>query len=92
MEDMSREDIANHVYLNPDYLTRIFKRETGMSISDYVLQQRLGIAAELLAGTDLPISAIASKVGYANFSHFSRMFKKHMDLGPAEYRSMHQNK
>lgn len=91
-EDMTREDIASHVYLNADYLTRLFKKETGMSISDYVVQQRLGIAAELLAGTDLPISAIASKVGYANFSHFSRMFKKHMELGPAEYRSTRQNK
>jgi len=89
-EDISRDDIASHVYLNPDYLTRIFKKETGMSVSDYVLQQRLTLAAGLLAQSELPVSAIASKVGYANFSHFSRMFKKYLSLSPLEYRSRHQ--
>lgn len=88
-EDISREDIANHVFLNPDYLTRIFKKETGMSVSDYLLQQRLGMAAGLLVNTDLSVSSIASKVGYANFSHFSRMFKKYMHLNPVEYRTQH---
>ncbi|NIK70393.1 MULTISPECIES: response regulator [unclassified Paenibacillus] len=85
-DEISREDIASHVYLNPDYLTRIFKRETGMSISDYLLQQRLHIAAELLTNTDLAVSAVASRIGYANFSHFSRIFKKYMGINPQEYR------
>lgn len=87
--DISREDIAAHVFLNPDYLTRIFKRETGQSISDYLLRQRLDIAAQLLVNTDMPVSAIAGRIGYANFSHFSRMFKKYMNAGPAEYRQRH---
>ncbi|MBB6694057.1 response regulator [Cohnella xylanilytica] len=85
-EVISREDIAGHVYLNPDYLTRVFKKETGLSISDYLLQQRLGIAAELLANTDLSVGAIAARIGYANFSHFSRIFKKYMGVNPLDYR------
>ncbi|MFC0216001.1 response regulator [Paenibacillus chartarius] len=89
-EDLSREDIASHVFLNPDYLTRIFKKETGMAISDYLFQERLKLAQELLAKTDMPISAVASHIGYANFSHFSRMFKKHTDMNPNEYRQAHQ--
>lgn len=89
-EPISREDIASHVFLNPDYLTRIFKKETGMSISDYLLQQRLDIAAGLLADTDMAVSAIAGKIGYANFSHFSRMFKKYMNMNPIEYRQSKQ--
>lgn len=90
-EDLSREDIANHVFLNPDYLTRIFKKETGMAVSDYLFQERLKLAQDLLAKTDMPISAIASHIGYANFSHFSRMFKKHTLLNPNEYRQLHQH-
>ncbi|MFD0698463.1 helix-turn-helix domain-containing protein [Paenibacillus sp. GCM10027628] len=90
-EDLSREDIAGHVFLNPDYLTRIFKKETGMAVSDYLFQERLKLAKELLAKTDMPISAVASHIGYANFSHFSRMFKKHTDLNPNEYRQLHQH-
>lgn len=88
-EDLSREDIASHVYLNPDYLTRIFKKETGMSISDYLLQQRMNIAARLLANTGLTVSSIAAQIGYANFSHFSRMFKKYHGKSPLEYRQEH---
>ncbi|MFF2090888.1 response regulator [Paenibacillus sp. NPDC058174] len=89
-EDISREDIAAHVFLNPDYLTRIFKKETGQSISDYLLQQRLSLAANLLVNTEMPISMIASRIGYSNFSHFSRIFKKYMTLGPLEYRQKGQ--
>lgn len=91
-EDLSREDIAGQVFLNPDYLTRIFKKETGMSISDYLLQQRLGMAAGLLANTEMSVSSIAAQIGYANFSHFSRMFKKYMKMSPLEYRHDHVNR
>lgn len=89
-EDLSREEIANHVYLNPDYLTRIFKKETGMAISDYLFHERLKLAQELLVKTDMPIGNVASHIGYANFSHFSRTFKKHTSMNPNEYRQLHQ--
>lgn len=89
-EDLSREDIANHVFLNPDYLNRIFKKEVGMAISDFLFQERLKLAQELLAKSDMPIGAVAAHIGYANFSHFSRMFKKHTSLNPNEYRQLHQ--
>jgi len=90
-KEISREDLASHVYLNPDYLTRIFKKETGLSISDYLMQQRMDRAAFLLINTDMSVSSIAGKIGYANFSHFSRIFKKYMGLNPLDYRSKHQS-
>jgi len=86
-QELSRETIAEQVYLNPDYLSRIFKRETGYSISDYVLAERIKLAKELLSQTNIPISSIASSVGYGNFSHFSKIFKKYVGVGPTEYRN-----
>jgi two-component system response regulator YesN len=86
-QELSRDAIANDVYLNPDYLSRIFKRETGHSISDYVLLARMNKAKELLRQTNIPISAIATSVGHTNFSHFARIFKKHVGIGPTEYRN-----
>lgn len=88
-EDMSREDIASHVNLNPDYLTRTFKKETGLTISEYVLQERIEMAKEMLAKTDLPIGSIAASVGYNNFSHFSKMFKKATTVNPQDYRKLY---
>lgn len=85
-KDLSRESIANHVFLNSDYLTRIFKRDTGMSISEYIVMERIRIAKDLLTKTDMAVSGVAARVGYTNFSHFAKMFKKYTDVTPMDYR------
>ncbi|WP_249866279.1 helix-turn-helix domain-containing protein [Paenibacillus konkukensis] len=89
-QDLSRDDIAEHVFLNPDYLTRIFKKETGVSVSDYLLEARFNYAKQLLVQTDEPVSVIAATIGYTNFSHFSKMFKRVSGLNPQDYRKQYQ--
>lgn len=88
-QELHREEIANQVYLNADYLNRIFKKETGVSISEYIMQERFNIAQKLLLNTDMTISTIAAQVGYTNFSHFSKMFKKYNDMNPLDFRKKH---
>lgn len=85
-QNLTRELIANYVFLNPDYLARIFKRETGLSITDYLTEERMTLAKKLLVQTDLPISRIAERVGIPNFSYFSKQFRKYMNISPLEYR------
>lgn len=84
--ELTRDEIANHVFLNPDYLNRIFKKETGYTIRDYIIQMRIGIAKEFLVKTDLSVSKIANSCGYTHMAHFSQIFKKYTDLTPQEYR------
>ncbi|RCW43511.1 response regulator [Paenibacillus prosopidis] len=86
-QDLSRELIAEQVFLNPDHLTRLLKKETGYSISDYVIMERIKLAKELLTQTNIPISLIATSVGYTHFSHFTKIFKKYAEMGPTEYRA-----
>lgn len=88
-QDLSRDMIANYVYLNPDYLSRILKRKTGFSVSNYVLNERIKRAGQLITETNIPISTIAASVGHTNFSHFASIFKKHTGLGPTEYRAQY---
>lgn len=83
---LSRDDIARQVYLNPDYLDRIFKKKLGLSVTEYVAEQRISIAKQLLCNTKLSVSAIAIQVGIDNFSYFSRIFKKYTGQNPLEYR------
>jgi two-component system response regulator YesN len=90
-QNIKREDVANYVYLNPDYLTRIFKKETGMSITEYIIQERIKIAKTLLENTDMPVSSIALRVGYTNFSHFAKTFRKHVGMNPADYKNSLKN-
>lgn len=85
-EDLSREEIAEHVHLNSAYLSRLFKKETGLSLSDYILKVRIDKAKVLLREPNNKISKIAESVGYNHFSHFAKMFKKLVGQSPQEYR------
>ncbi|WP_372662343.1 helix-turn-helix domain-containing protein [Cohnella sp.] len=84
--DLSREDIASYVFLNPDYLTRVFKKETGISLSDFLQQRRIEYAKELLINTDQSVSDIALASGYSNLSYFSTIFKKATSYNPVDFR------
>ena len=90
-EEFSREQAAESVYLNPAYLSRLFRRETGYSLTDYLVRLRIAKARVELEKTNNRVSDVAINVGYGNFSHFSKLFKKTTGLTPQEYRKKFQN-
>lgn len=85
-QEITRNDIAEQVYLNPDYLSRLFKKETGMSISAYLLKKRIDTAKELLEQTSMPVNVISMYVGYHNYPYFTRIFHENTNYSPIEYR------
>lgn len=85
-QEITRNDIAEQVYLNPDYLSRLFKKETGMSISAYLLKKRIDTAKELLEHTTMPVNVISMYVGYHNYPYFTRIFHENTSYSPNEYR------
>lgn len=85
-EDIRRSDLADLVYLNTDYISRIFKKETGISISNYLIQKRVEVAKKLLTQSKLPINTVSIHVGYSNFSYFTKMFRENAGCSPLEYR------
>ncbi len=85
-EEISRDTLAELVYLSPDHMTRVFKKEKGMTITDYIVEQKMKRAAALLEKTEFSISYIAAETGYSNISHFSGAFKKMRGMTPSEYR------
>jgi len=89
---LTRDDVAKHVYLNPDYLDRIFKKETGLSVTEYIVRERMSVARRLLSKTNLPVHAVALQVGFTNFSYFARIFKKYANLNPLEFRQEEQTR
>ena len=89
-KNISRTDVAELVHLNEEYFSRLFKQQTGETFKDYILLEKMKMARTLLERSNLSISIVASKVGYDNFSHFSKMFKKLTDMTPQEYRKEHQ--
>jgi two-component system response regulator YesN len=85
-DEMSREQIAEHVHFNPAYLSRLFRKETNNSLTDCILQKRMEKAKSLLTTTTIKISDISSLVGYGNIPHFTKMFKRYAEVTPQEYR------
>ena len=72
--------------MNPDYISRMFRREMGVSLKEFIVGEKMKAARDLLTQTALPVSAVALRVGYGNFSHFSHIYKKVMGVSPAEER------
>ena len=83
---LSVKEVAEHVHLNPEYFTRLFKKETGKNIKNYIVDCKMTLAKDLLATSNLPVSMVALEVGYTNFSHFTQIFKKIENMTPSEYR------
>ena len=91
-EELSREQMADSVYLSPDYLSRVFRRETSMSMSEYITQERIREAKKLLSDTHSPIGEISFRVGYSNWAYFSKVFKEKVQMTPAQYRAQCRSK
>lgn len=86
--EITCEEIAHAVYLHPDYLTKLFKNRTGMTLKSYITNQKNLEAQILIRTTNLPVSFVAAKLGYTNFSHFSTVYKKATGISPSADRSL----
>lgn len=78
--------IANEIHVNPQYLSRVFKKEIGMGCTDYINLLRVNQAREMLVETSYPAYRIACDAGFSDSAYFSRVFTKHVNLTPSEYR------
>ncbi len=88
-EDLHLVQIAEELFITPNYLSRIFKQETGKSFSDYLSAKRIEKSCELLTKSTLKIYQIGEAVGYPNPRYFSEWFQKQTGMSPGEYRKSH---
>lgn len=91
-EELTREQLASVAFVNPAYLSRLFRKETGMVLTDYILQEKMRRAADLLSATDQSISEVADGLGYGNFSYFARLFRKVHGVTPHDYRKSYRKR
>lgn len=85
-KELKRQEIADALHLNPDYLSRIFTKAVGKPLKTYIIEEKMQLAKILLTTTPLPVGDIAARIGYTNFSHFSQSYKKVMGKQPFEER------
>jgi two-component system response regulator YesN len=88
-QELSLESCAAELNFHPVYLSRVFKKEVGVTFSEYLTDYRMTKAKTWLETTNMKVSEIATKLSYANATAFIRMFRKIVGMTPGEYRSFH---
>lgn len=84
-EDLSVAVLADHFYMNAIYLNRIFKREKKTTLSQWIIHERMRLAARLLEVPGNSAVSVALQVGYSNYPYFSTTFKKIYHVTPSQY-------
>lgn len=90
-ENIGLSALADITCFHPDYLSRIFKKETGMNLNHYIKVYRLNQACRLLESTQQKIVTISASVGYPNCSYFIRSFTDHFGISPEKYRQQYMD-
>lgn len=85
----SLESIAGKLNYSKEYISRHIKKQTGQTVSDLIMNEKLILAGKYLSQTTLTIEEIAKLVGYESESHFYRIFKKKFQVTPKQYRSFY---
>ena len=86
-EPISTERMADELYMSRPYLSARFKKETGETLTDFILREKTEEAKRLLRWSDRSASAVAAYLGFSSHSHFIRVFKKYAGQTPNDYRA-----
>lgn len=86
-KELTLQQVAKFVHLNPNHFSEVFKRETGQTYIEFVTMARIEKAKLILDESPAKISEVASHVGYTDMKYFSQLFKRYTGFTPSEYRS-----
>ena len=84
--DCTPAAVAAYVKIDRTYLYKLFKKETGVSVGEYIIKYRIERACLMLKRSELSVKNIAIAVGFMDQLYFSRVFKKYMNTSPSNYR------
>ena len=90
-EDISVKQIAEHLYITPEYFIRLFKKTFGITPRQYINRLKLEKASQFLRTTNRKITEIAENSGFYDMHHFTRSFRKNFGLSPGEYRKKYSD-
>lgn len=89
-EPVNITKLAKSVFVSRTYLASKFKAETGLSLSEFYIEQKIEEAKSLLRYTNKSLSVIATYLGFSSQSHFTNTFKKYVKMSPNEYREYNE--
>ena len=87
-EQITLAEVAAHFAVSPSHLSRVFHRETGFGVREYLIHYRIRQACDLLLNSELTVTQIADRCGFSDSNYFGDAFKKATGLSPREYRKL----
>jgi two-component system response regulator YesN len=88
--NISLTDISNEVYMSPSYMCAVFKRETGQTLNEFIIEDKMNCAKDLLINTKMKVLEVAQHLGYDAPHYFSYSFKHHTGQTPRQFRAAHE--
>jgi len=85
-KDLQIGEIAELLSVTPNYLSALFRKNTGKTIQAYMTEEKMKYAEQLLLYSERPISEISSSLGYSSQSYFGKVFKNFSGYAPSEYK------
>lgn len=89
--DLRLNTFAKELFMNPSYLSALFKNEVGITLTEYVNKRKLKYSTTFLESTNMPIQEVAVKCGIADIHYYTRLFKREYNMTPREYRKKYMN-
>ena len=90
-KNVSVLSVAKHFGYSPDYISRLFKKTFSIGMKEYISEERMKYAKNLLLTTDLSVKEISAQTGFENENHFIKFFNYHERKSPLQFRNMYFN-
>lgn len=84
-DEISVNELAERYFFHPVYLNRLFRKEKGDSVRQFIINERMKMAASLLSTKEYSAGEVAGKVGYSHYTNFHNMYKKYYGCSPTQY-------
>ncbi len=89
--DLSLEELSKRFYISSSYISKLFKKECGQNIKDYIKSVRMEQARDMLINSNKRVKVIAEELGYIGYRHFCTVFKNYYNVSPLQYRIVNNN-
>lgn len=90
-KNITLNDVAEMLFINPSYFSTLFKKETGETFSNYITGMRIKRSKELLKNLKYSISDVSNMVGYQDAKYFGKVFQKYVGINPSQFRKLYTN-
>lgn len=87
-ERLNLSIVSSHINLSKEYISALFKKEMGMTLTDYINREKLAVAKALILNNEMTLAEVSAYVGFENYNYFSHIFRKYFGTSPRDMKQL----